>query len=62
MTDRQQETLIVAVDAGCLDIPQSCSLAKLGERSDISSNAASERFRHGVKPLVENTVYPEGTP
>ncbi|WP_226480312.1 helix-turn-helix domain-containing protein [Natrinema amylolyticum] len=58
ITDRQREALVAAVDTGYLDIPRSCSLAELGERLDISPNATSERFRRGVKRLVENTVYP----
>lgn len=62
LTDPQYETLVGAVEAGYLDIPRSCSLAELGERFDISSNAASERFRRGVKTLVENTVYPDDQP
>ncbi|MDF9744364.1 helix-turn-helix domain-containing protein [Natrinema salsiterrestre] len=57
VTNRQREALVAAVDAGYLDIPQSCSLAELGERLDISQNAASERFRRGVRTLIENTVY-----
>ncbi|QLK27826.1 helix-turn-helix domain-containing protein [Natrinema zhouii] len=60
VTDRQREALVAAVDAGYLDIPRSCSLAELGERFDISSNAMSERFRRGVGTLIENTVYPDG--
>ncbi|WP_256527528.1 helix-turn-helix domain-containing protein [Natrinema marinum] len=48
-----------AVETGYLDIPRSCSLAELGDRFDISPNAAFERFRRGVKALVENTVHPD---
>lgn len=59
LTDRQRETLVAAVDAGYLDIPRSCSLAELADRFDISSNAASERFRRGVRTLIENTIYPD---
>ncbi|RKD98157.1 helix-turn-helix domain-containing protein [Halopiger aswanensis] len=59
LTASQRETLVAAVDAGYLDIPRSCSLAELADRFDISSNAASERFRRGVRTLIENTIYPE---
>ena len=59
LTDRQRETLVAAVDEGYLEIPRSCSLAELGEEVGVSANAASERFRRGVKRLVENTVHPE---
>lgn len=57
VTDKQREALVAAVDAGYLDIPRTCSLAELGERLEISSNATSERFRRGAKTLIENTVY-----
>ncbi len=60
LTNRQYELLVSAVDDGYLDIPRSCSLAELGAQFDISSNAASERFRRGTKTLIENTVYPAG--
>jgi len=62
LTDRQHETLVAAVDEGYLDIPRSCSLAELGSQFDISSNAASERFRRGAKTLIQNTVYPDDKP
>ncbi|MFA9417727.1 helix-turn-helix domain-containing protein [Natrinema sp. HArc-T2] len=62
LTDRQHEILVAAVDEGYLDIPRSCSLAELGTQFDISSNAASERFRRGTKALIENTVYPNDHP
>jgi len=57
LTEPQRETLVAAIEDGYLDIPRSCSLAELGERFDISPNATSERFRRGVKTLVENTIY-----
>lgn len=59
LTDRQRETLVAAVEEGYLEIPRSCSLAELGEGLDVSSNAASERFRRGVRRLIRNTVHPE---
>ena len=54
--------LVAAVDEGYLDIPRSCSLAELGTQFDISSNAASERFRRGSKTLIENTLSPDDQP
>lgn len=59
LTERQRDVLVAAVDTGYLDIPRSASLAELAEGFDISSNAASERFRRGVRTLIENTVYPD---
>lgn len=58
VTEYQREALVAAVAAGYLDIPRSCSLAELGDRLEISPNATSERFRRGVKTLIESTVYP----
>lgn len=59
LTDRQRETLVAAVETGYLDVPRSCTLAELGERLDVSANATSERFRRGVRTLIEHTVYPD---
>jgi predicted DNA binding protein len=56
LTDAQIETLIEAVDSGYLDIPRKSSLAELGQRLEISESAASERFRRGVKNLIQETV------
>ncbi|WP_231186906.1 helix-turn-helix domain-containing protein [Haladaptatus sp. DYF46] len=59
LTDPQRETLVTAVDCGYLEIPRENSLADLSDRFDISETAASERFRRGVKTLIECTVYPD---
>jgi len=56
LTDAQLETLIEAVDSGYLDIPRKSSLDELGQRLGISESAASERFRRGVKNLIQQTV------
>lgn len=58
-TERQRELLEAAVETGYLDVPRSCTLAELGERVGISSNAASERFRRGASSLIENTLLAE---
>lgn len=59
LTDPQRETLITAVECGYLEIPRENSLADLSDRFDISETATSERFRRGVKTLIECTVYPD---
>lgn len=56
LSDAQRETLIEAVDSGYLDIPRQSSLEELGDRLGISESAASERFRRGVKALVEGAI------
>lgn len=59
LTARQRETLITAIDCGYLEIPRENTLADLSDHFDISETAASERFRRGVKTLIEQTVYPD---
>ncbi|WP_255167496.1 helix-turn-helix domain-containing protein [Natrononativus amylolyticus] len=56
LSDAQLETLVEAVRCGYLDIPRRSSLAELGELLGISESAASERFRRGVKTLIQETV------
>lgn len=58
LSDLQRATLIEAVDSGYLDIPRKSSLEELGERLGVSRSATSERFRRGVKNLIEETIYP----
>lgn len=57
LSEAQHETLVEAVKCGYLDIPRKASLAELGDRLGVSESAASERFRRGVKKLVEETIY-----
>ena len=56
LTDAQRETLLEAVECGYLEIPRESTLAELAGRLGISEGAASERFRRGVKNLVEHNV------
>lgn len=56
LSDAQRETLLTAADSGYLDIPRRVSLAELGERLGVSESAASERFRRGVKKLIQETI------
>jgi hypothetical protein len=56
LTDRQLETLRTAVEFGYLDVPRRSTLEDLGDRLGISDTAVSQRFRRGVKRLVENTL------
>lgn len=59
LTDPQRETLLEAVESGYLDIPRELTLAELGGRLGVSESAASERFRRGVKSLVEEELWAE---
>jgi len=56
LTDPQREALIVAAEGGFLSIPRELSLEGLGEQLGISGSAASERFRRGVKALIDQTL------
>ncbi|MFB6303160.1 MAG: helix-turn-helix domain-containing protein [Haloferacaceae archaeon] len=56
LTDTQRETLVAAVDSGYLEVPRQCTLAELGDRLGVSESAASERFRRGVRRLVDGTL------
>lgn len=53
LTDAQHETLVAAATSGYLDVPRASSLADLGAELGVSESAASERFRRGVRQLVE---------
>lgn len=53
MTDAQRETLVEAVECGYLEIPRECSLTELGAELGVSESAASQRFRRGVKNLIQ---------
>lgn len=56
LTDAQREVLREAVAAGYFDIPRGSTLSDLGDRLDISGQAASERLRRGMRTLVDNTI------
>ena len=56
LTDAQQEMLITAVECGYLQIPREATLEEVGEELGITQSAASERFRRGVRMLIEETV------
>jgi|GEM_PF-248250 len=56
VTDPQREVLVHAMEAGYLDVPRSASLADLAGELDISESAASERFRRGVRAVLERTL------
>jgi len=56
LTDRQRETLTLAVKRGYYDIPRSSSTADLGAELDISDQAVTERLRRGTDALVSNAL------
>jgi predicted DNA binding protein len=56
LTTDQYETLVLAVERGCFDVPRSVSLGELAEETDVSHQALSERLRRGIEALVEDTL------
>ncbi|ELZ23672.1 bacterio-opsin activator HTH domain-containing protein [Halosimplex carlsbadense 2-9-1] len=56
LTAEQYDALATAVRAGYFDVPRGASATELGERLDISGNAASQRVRRGSATLVRNAL------
>lgn len=56
LTEPQRETLLTAVECGYLEIPRESSLEELGEQLGVSQSAVSQRFRRGVKNLIQQTL------
>jgi len=56
LTPEQYDALATAVRAGYFDVPRGASATELGERLDISGNAASQRVRRGSATLVRNAL------
>lgn len=54
LTREQTDALTLAVEKGYYDIPRRSDLCEIGDEMGISSAAASERLRRGVKSLVTN--------
>lgn len=56
LTERQREVLQLALREGYFQIPRESTLADLAENMDLSSQAASERLRRGMRTLVRNVL------
>lgn len=56
VTDKQQEALRAAYEAGYFDVPRGRSLTELAEGLGISRNALSARLRRGQRNLLANTL------
>jgi predicted DNA binding protein len=56
LTERQYETLALAVESGYYDIPRRTTTKELAERLAISDQAVTERLRRAITSLVERTV------
>jgi hypothetical protein len=56
LTTAQHETLLTALKTGYFTIPRAASLQDVADDLDVSSQAASERLRRGMKSLVGATL------
>lgn len=56
LTTPQYETLVTALERGYFSIPRGASLQDIADELGVSSQAASERVRRGMKALVSNTL------
>jgi predicted DNA binding protein len=56
LTDAQHETLLTALRSGYFSIPRGASLEDVADELGVSSQAASERLRRGMKTLVRGTL------
>lgn len=56
LTERQREILLLAAQSGYFQIPREITLADLAAEIDLSSQAASERLRRGMRTLVDNVL------
>jgi hypothetical protein len=56
LTTAQYETLLTALRDGYFSIPRGSSLGEIADELDVSSQAASERLRRGMKTLVRATL------
>lgn len=56
LSDRQQEALLAALEAGYFAVPREATLTSIAERLEISDQALSARLRRGQANLLRNTV------
>jgi hypothetical protein len=56
LTEPQYETLVTALQSGYFSIPRGASLQDVADELGVSSQAASERLRRGMKTLVNATL------
>lgn len=56
VTHKQREMLVLALERGYFEMPRQVTMAELADELDISTGAASERFRRGLTNLVSNSL------
>lgn len=60
LSERQQEALLAALEAGYFEVPRTATLSAIAETLEISDQALSARLRRGQATLLRNTVASEG--
>jgi predicted DNA binding protein len=56
LTDRQRETLRIAVDIGYYEVPRTASIEDVAERLGCASSTASVHLRKGEARLIETAL------
>jgi hypothetical protein len=56
LTDRQQELLDEAVEAGYYDTPRECSLTELADRAGVAKSTASETLHRVEEKIIKQYV------
>ncbi|WP_262177368.1 helix-turn-helix domain-containing protein [Haloarcula laminariae] len=59
LTDRQQEVVEAAVDAGYYDTPRQCSLTELADRIDIAKSTCSNTLHRAEEAIIKEYVQRE---
>lgn len=59
LTPAQRELIAATLDHGYWEIPRGHTLGEVAEEVGISTNAASQRLRRGIRSLVEDAIVRE---
>jgi predicted DNA binding protein len=62
LSSDQRETLLTAYRHGYFKVPRGTTLHDLAEAEEISDSALSQRIRHGVDALIEETLLADDQP
>ncbi|MFC7238021.1 helix-turn-helix domain-containing protein [Saliphagus sp. GCM10025317] len=56
LTDKQQDTLVLAYERGYFESPREVTMEELGNELGISQQAIASRLRRGMKHILESTL------
>jgi predicted DNA binding protein len=57
LTDKQREALVLAFQRGYFETPRQVTLSELATELDITQQSMSDRIRHGIEAIVEQTLF-----